>query len=253
MNVYVSLTSIRSNVHVLVESLKSIKNQSVQPDKCYVFLSDEPYLFDQGFKDKNIDDVDLQKILSDDIFVVRWVDNTGPYRKLLPILKEKTNEDCVIITIDDDTVYHPDIIKNYLYAYDEQQCVIAARSHTLKFDKIEHVDYETREKINHKLSLYNFHTGKGGVLYHPKFFQKSIQHIFDSDIYNRCCPYGDDIWFNFHRIANNVKCFIPDCTTFTKDLTTTTGLFNNINRKNNNNTKQMIATIQELKNRGYSI
>ena len=39
------------------------------------------------------------------------------------------------------------------------------------FDKLENFDYRKRVKLQH-LSLYNFLTGKGGILYKPQFFQK---------------------------------------------------------------------------------
>lgn len=251
MNIYISLTSIYDNQQALCDTLFSIQQQSILPTKCYLFLSQEPYLLDKGFKNKNISD-ELTSILKDDLFVVEWVLNTGPFRKLLPLLEQKITEDCIIITIDDDTFYHKDTIKNYLSEYQKYKCVIASRSFALKFDNIEDISYHNRQHTINPY-LYNFHTGKGAVLYHSSFFDKSKKHLFDSEIYQECCPFGDDIWFNFHRIANKVKCFIPDFTSYTKDLTTRFGLYNNINNKQDNNTKYMKLTIKTLQKLGYEI
>ena len=42
-------------------------------------------------------------IIENDIFKVFWGNDIGPYGKLLPLLKKKWKEDCLIITLDDDT------------------------------------------------------------------------------------------------------------------------------------------------------
>lgn len=250
-NLYVSLTSIKGNERSLYHTIKSIANQTVKPDKCFLYLSEEAYMLDSGFKDKKIDD-DLLKLLRASMFEVVWVKNTGPYRKLLPLLQEKIDENCAIIAIDDDTGYAPDMIKNYVEYYKKYKCVIAARSFTMKFNSIEDINYKDRAELN-RLHLYNFHTGKGGVLYCPKFFERTLDNIFNEEIYRECCPHGDDIWFNFHRIANDVKCFIPSEASFESDYTTMLALYRNFNMVNDNNTKQMRKTIKALQNLGYKL
>ena len=49
------------------------------------------------------------------------------YRKLLPLLKDKWNEDCIIITIDDDTIYDTNLIENLVNDYHTNKCVIGNR------------------------------------------------------------------------------------------------------------------------------
>ena len=71
--------------------------------------------------------------------------------------------------------------------------------------------------------------------------------------YKECCPHGDDVWFNFHRIANGVKCFIPSENSFKEDYTTMLALYRNFNMVNDNNTKQMRKTIKTLQSLGYKI
>ena len=96
MHLYVSVTSIKQNQNRLLLTLKSIKTQIIKPSKCFIYLSEEPYLLDKGFKDrilnKNLEDF----INKNNLFEIRWCKNTGPYRKLLPLLKEKYQEDCLI-------------------------------------------------------------------------------------------------------------------------------------------------------------
>ena len=75
-------------------------------------------------------------ILENPIFQIRWVENEGPYRKLIPLLKEKWDEDCVIITIDDDTFYDNKLIENYLNDYEKYNCCISYRGFTFKMEDI---------------------------------------------------------------------------------------------------------------------
>jgi hypothetical protein len=54
MKVYVSLTSIFDNQNILLLTLMSIRNQTVIPDKCFIFLSEDEKFKDKGFPDKKI-------------------------------------------------------------------------------------------------------------------------------------------------------------------------------------------------------
>jgi len=49
MNVYVSLTTVKQNEAIVVETLQSIAAQTQLPDKWFIFLSETPYLLDSGF------------------------------------------------------------------------------------------------------------------------------------------------------------------------------------------------------------
>ena len=70
----------------------------------YLFIR-KPYLLDKGFKDKYINNELKQFIDNNPIFQIKWCENIGPYRKLFYLLKEKWNEDCLILTIDDDIFF----------------------------------------------------------------------------------------------------------------------------------------------------
>jgi predicted O-methyltransferase YrrM len=245
--IYVSLTSIYENQDRLLETLKSIINQSKKPDKIYLYLSEEPYILDDGFKNRIITNEKLLKLLNDNnnFIEIKWVKNIGSYRKLLPLLKDKWNEDCIIITIDDDTVYDNNLIKNMINDYYKENCVIGYRGFTPKLDKFENFDYLIKDtKINRY--LYNFTTGKGGILYKPEFFHKTKDLIFNEKIYLDTCDKQDDIWFYIIRVMNNVDCYIRNENWLTKDISGK-GLFVKFNNHNNNNTIAFRKTIEKLK------
>jgi hypothetical protein len=236
---------------MLLETLKSIISQSKKPDKIYLYLSENPYILDSGFKDKIITNTNLLNFLkiNDKLIEINWEKNIGSYRKLIPLLKKKWNEDCIIITIDDDTVYDNNLIKNLVDDYNKYKCVVGYRGFTPKFDVFKNFNYKTRSKLqNH--SLYNFLTGKGGILYKPDFFHKTKDLIFDEKIYLNTCGKQDDVWFYIIRVMNNVKCFTRVRKWQQKDLSDE-GLYVKFNSINNNNTvcfKKTINTIQKLNN-----
>lgn len=194
--VYLSLTSIFKNQTILLKTLISILNQSVLPEKVFLYLSEEPYMLDSGFKHKMITNEELRIFLEKNkkLINVNWVKNNGSYRKLLPLLKEKCNEDCIIITIDDDTIYNMNLIKNLVNDYHKYKCMVGYRGFTSLFDKFENFNYLSRKQTEN-ISKYNFLTGKGGILYSPFFFHKTEQLIFNESIYLHSCKTQDDIWF----------------------------------------------------------
>lgn len=248
--VYISLTSIFNNQDILIQTLQSIMKQTILPDKIYLYLSEEPYILDTGFKDKKITNSKLLKYINDNSIIdIKWVKNIGSYRKLLPLLKDKWDEDCIIITIDDDTIYDNNLIENLINDYHKHKCVIGYRGFTPSFDKLENFDYLKHLELQH-LSLYNFFTGKGGILYKPQFFHKTHDLIFNDKIYLNTCPTGDDIWFYIVRMLNNVKGYIDNKNWQVKDLTRD-GLFAKFNSKNNLNNKSFENTLKKLKELEY--
>lgn len=248
--VYISITSIFNNQNILLQTLQSIIKQTKKPDKIFLYLSEEPYILDTGFKDKKITDTTLLTFINDNSIIdINWVKNTGSYRKLLPLLKDKWDEDCIIITIDDDNIYHPNLIENLINDYYEKQCVIGYRGFTPLFDKFENFDYLKRDKLQN-ISLYNFPTGKGGILYKPNFFHTTKNLIFNDKLYLNTCDKQDDIWFYIVRILNNINCYICNKPFLIKDITSC-GLFANFNSKNNQNTISFQKTLQKLKELKY--
>jgi hypothetical protein len=249
--VFVSLTSIFQNQEILLKTLLSIKNQTHTHLKCYIYLSEEPYLLDIGFKNKIITNENLKLFLenNNNLFQILWTTNIGPYRKLLPLLKDKWNDDCLIITIDDDTEYHTELIKNLLYFYNIYNCVINFRGFTLKYNN-GYLEYENREKLIN-LNLYNFFTGKGSVLYNPKFFYKTKHLIFNDTLFLNLCKTTDDVWFNLIRICNNINCYVNNTNYMLKDNTCKFGLYNNYNSKKSLNTTNILKTMKKLKELGY--
>lgn len=249
--IYVSLTSIFDNQDRLAYSLQSILNQSKIPDQILVYLSETGFLLDTGFVDKTITNEKLYSILvqNQDKIQIRWVDNIGSYRKLIPLLKEKWEENCIIITVDDDTIYDKDLIKNLVNDYDCHKCVINYRGFTPKFTDLNNFDYLTRDTLKNK-DIFNFATGKGGILYKPEFFYKTKNLVFEESIFLKYCDKCDDVWFYIIRLLNNICCYVKNIKWEQKDISSI-GLFHHFNNHNNHNSTTFQNTIHQLIDLGY--
>jgi SAM-dependent methyltransferase len=246
LSIYVSITSIFKNQHILFQTLQSIISQTLQPAKIFIYLSEKPYILDTGFENKIITNIDLLNLIENNknLIQLNWVKNTGSYRKLLPLLQEKWNENCLIITIDDDVLYNNNLIYNMVNSYEKHKCVIGNRGFTPKLNKLEEFNYMTRDKLTEK-HIYNFVTGKGGILYHPNFFYETKELMFNEEIYMKICDKQDDIWFYFMRIKNNIECCIDSNDYLIKDLPNI-GLYKNFNVKNNKNTDVFLTLLKEI-------
>ena len=207
-NIYISLTSIKSRQKSLIPVLKSCINQSTTPNKITLNLSEEPYLIDEGFKNKILDD-DLNEFIkkNNNLIEINWVKNIGPYRKLLPTLKNKWNENCLIITIDDDNLLKNNLILKHVNLYSIHNCQIGFRGNT--YSKLLPFDYLNKSELIKK-HKYNFLTGLGTILYKPSFFYKSENKIFNYDFIINNIPTTDDLFFYLLKIENNIETFIEN-------------------------------------------
>ena len=256
MNIYISLTSIYQKQKLLLNTLNSIKTQNLLPNKCYIFLSEKPYLLDKGFKDKILQD-NLQNFIdkNSELFEIRWCENIGPYRKLLPLLKEKWNEDCLILTIDDDIIYHPNLINQSVSDYNKYKCCIAYRGFT---PIIENIDFKNLSYVKGNKQilkhLYNFANSGVGTVNHPSFYHKTRDVIFNLEYITDCCKTSDDIWYYLCRILNNIETVLDlkyECYFhFNTSMHNETALcinYNFKNRTNENNLRKTVNKFIELK------
>lgn len=203
-----SITSVKPNQKILTRTLKSILNYKNDLDFVYVNLCEHALRGDHlSFKGKELNE-ELSNIIkqNNDFLKLTWCKDLGPYTKLLPTLSKYKNEDCIIITFDDDTIYHPKLISNYINEFQKKPGILTARGFTLDTSKgWINTDYRRRVEPKNIDSVNNFHTGKGTVLYNPLIF-KEIEGIFDRNTYMRLCPTNDDTWFNFFRINQKIPC-----------------------------------------------
>jgi hypothetical protein len=145
-------------------------------DTIYVYLSENPYLLDRGFK--KVPEW-LTELVDSNKVSVKFVENTGPYRKLLPLLEEKWNSDEIIITVDDDTEYNPKLVETMVDTYEKTGACVGCRVfYVANMTEFILVDSKAAD-------VHNFHTGKGAVLYHPSMFKNKIHPTFPKGVLSK--------------------------------------------------------------------
>lgn len=210
--VYVSLTSIYQKQLHLLATLHSMAAQQHAFDKCVVYLSRHPFLIDTGFPE-GLTEPQLAAFFrqNGDKFQVCWVANTGPYRKLVPLMRQlRGHRKCTIVTIDDDCIYDNCLVDRLVTLHEAHGCCIAERVFTPACrNGLVEFEYSRRVVPPERRALYNFHTGCGGVIYDPAWF---IEKVYDDmiDTALRTIPTADDICFNLLRYKAGIDCLIAD-------------------------------------------
>lgn len=201
MRLIVSLTSTSSRLAILKYTLISILSQSRKPDLITLCLSKTPFLSDKGVKDVPSW---LAEMTITECVEVYWVDNTGPYRKLLPTYLMANNDDW-IVTCDDDVIYAPNWLDSLVkvgLAYPDSIVCGGARKPALNFmNKLQsYVNWPLVNSDIEELDLLPI--GVFGVLYRKGLLDERVMH---STKYQELSPKQDDLWFNLARVSQGTK------------------------------------------------
>jgi len=207
--VYVTLTSIFNRQKSLAITLRSLVEQTLTPDKIYVNLSEEPFKLDEGFKDKEITNEDLRKILDDPLIEVCWVENYGSHRKIIPTLEKVYDEDCIIVTVDDDTEFHPKLLERLVNKHLEtgEQAAMNVLSMDLVGDDLKNYEWDWSCLQLRRYQpgwVFNYSVGHAGVTYEPHWFDK--EDIFNMDKLKFFLT-SDDFTLNYFRIKKGIGCW----------------------------------------------
>ncbi len=181
--IIVSVGLIKARLSNAPKIARDLMSGSMKPNKVIFCISSEPYMLDDGIKRNE---------------VKRWhgasfkiVKNTGPIRRIAPVVKEFWNRpETKIITIDDDRRPSPDMVANlvnYSNKHPNKALSIAGNKLT-GYDNKPHwknkgVIYDTRHhkdvgivlgwKIKQPITVDILNPGVG-MLVKPKFFTPSF-------------------------------------------------------------------------------
>lgn len=196
--VIVSLTSFPAAISFVLPTVKSILAGTVLPDRIVLYLTYAQFGGEEGIPQE------LRDLARENpVFEIRNYDSEiRSYRKLIPALKDFP--EAVIVTIDDDTDYHPDMLASLLRLHERfPDRVLAHRAKRILPDKPYRKWPKLRwyhflgEKI--KISPAIIQTGVGGVLYPPHSLKTDM---LDEALFKSLAPTTDDIWFWAAAVAN---------------------------------------------------
>ena len=141
-------------------------------------------------------------------FAIEYVPNSGPYRKIIPLLDELYAGDPaalwknLIVTADDDTLYPTTWLRGLYAAFCAHACVVGYRGRTMVVEKGKLAPYDTWErKIVRNPSGQNLLTGKDGILYSPLHLHPAVLDIRTA---LAVAPKADDIWLKAHALLARV-------------------------------------------------
>lgn len=198
--VIVSMTSFPEAIPYAMGAVKSLLRSRVKPDRVVLYLT-----FSQ-FGAEGLPPELLRLAEENELFEVRdYPVDIRSYRKLVPALADFP--DSVIVTVDDDVHYHPDMLGELLEMHRRYpDAVIAHRAKRI----IPGLPYKKWRKYRwyHFLGrkLYDrfdtVQTGVGGVLYPPGVLD---MEMIRPELFTRIAPTADDLWFWAAAVAKGHK------------------------------------------------
>ncbi len=193
--VVVSLTSWKPRLGTLPLVLFGLLEQSLRPDKIFVWLTAEDLAMVDG---------SLKERFQAEGVEFRSCDNFGPHKKWLPLVREGWEESFVIC---DDDIFYPENWLGSLVAEDRAEAYVGTRVHRLCLVDTELAGYESWSRDiawNGEASHSNFITGCGGAVVHPGRIGRAFR---DWDRIQALCPKADDIWLKAAHLDAGVPVY----------------------------------------------
>ena len=196
----VSFTSYPARIHAVPKVLESLYAQTMQPNKILFWLAEGQFPNREA---------DLPQQLVDDAaagkFELRWCDDLGSHKKYFYAMQEFPDD--IIVTVDDDIIYHPHTIQTLYRSYLKFPQAVSTIETTLCLfdDDGELLPYSLWPypfvKMIGKPTMQLAAIGKGGVLYPPHLLDA---RVFDKKSMLKLCtsshiPSGDDLWLKMHE------------------------------------------------------
>lgn len=191
----VNLTTTSARLDLCSATIWSLLNQTRVPDKIYLWISKDPYLADKGIKSLPSSITKLQNL--SDIFEINFVDNIGPYRKIIPALKSAAQND-LIVYADDDVIYGDkwlSSLEKHFLDYDKKY-VVASRVRVISKNIFGIRKSYNRYPLHFGNEILNSNfiiTGVGGCILMKRHI--SDQFIQDDSFLN-IAPKADDLWIS---------------------------------------------------------
>lgn len=194
----VNLTTTSERLELCRVALTSLLMQSKIPDKINLWVSRDLYLSDKGIADDEIVNRLVMSLPETNrhLIKIRWTPNTGPYRKLIPALREAGPED-LIVTADDDIFYGENWLASLMSEHEENQgMVVAGRVRRIRYGilgaKTSYMHWGLISESS-VLSKDYIVTFGGGVVLTKAMFRE--QDIYD-DRFIDIAPRADDLWYS---------------------------------------------------------
>ena len=201
--IIISLTTISHRIEAVHSTIASLLCQKFdRPYSVVLFISKDPYLLDEGIGELPNSLVEMQKAHHN--FSIQWVPNTGPYRKIVPLLSYcfEAEIDPIIVSCDDDVIYPDSFLQSMVEAHLMLNSIVAFRGYTMSINEHGFEQYRVWQASEKRFfSVLNIPTGKDGILYRPHYFDRNVT---DERSYKALAPTADDLWLKWHTAKNGI-------------------------------------------------
>lgn len=192
--IIVSLTSYGKRIKTVHFPINCLMHQSVLPDNIVLYLSDE--------EQNNPLTKELNTLVKKGL-IIRYVKDIKAHKKYYYAMNEFPND--IIITIDDDVIYHADLIEELMVSYHKNVFAVhTMRSHRMLVKNRllrRYNDWELESRYTKKPVMDLVSTGVGGVLYPPHILP---EETFELEMIQKLSPYADDIWLKAMELLSDV-------------------------------------------------
>lgn len=202
----VSLTTFPARIKGIRQVIDTIYAQSRTPDLVILWLAEEQFPRKELDLPYSVMELVLKKKL-----VVRWCDDLKPHKKYYYALQEYRDD--LIVTVDDDLLYHPNLLENLYTSYLlHPDAVSAARAHLITMGEDGQVlpyDCWVKEidSCVDQPSMQLLCTGGAGALYPAHLFKPEV---FDKQAILDNCLFADDLWLKFMELLSGIPVVISE-------------------------------------------
>lgn len=202
----VSLTTYPARIKYVRQVLDTIYAQTKQADKVILWLAEEQF----PLKEKALPQELLELVLAQKL-TVRWCPDLKPHKKYFYALQEHPED--LIVTIDDDLLYHPQLLDRLYNSYlRHPKAVSAARAHLITISEGKGIlpyKYWIKEIDAHidEPSMQLLCTGGAGALYPPHIFNSDL---FDKEAIMNTCLFADDLWLKTMELISDVPVVVVE-------------------------------------------
>lgn len=197
----VSMTSHPPRIGGVSPVLSTIFAQTMQPDEVLLYLAKEQ--FPSGEQDLPSE---LKALVNKGRVTIRWCDDLKPHKKYYYAFQDF--KDDLIITVDDDTLYPPEMIETLYNSYQHFPNSVSANSVKLVlFTETDGLlSYRSWPSFFREIpdtpTMQLVAIGCDGVLYPSSLFQSEL--LLDRRAIMDNCPYADDIWLKLYEITAEI-------------------------------------------------
>lgn len=196
-----SLTSYPGRINVVHLAIKSIFLQTVKPDLIVLWLARNQF-------PNGVDNKELKNLVERGL-EIRYIDDYRSYKKYMVALqKQQSNE--LVITFDDDIIYHPHTIENCLKKHNEfPNSIVVSQSLRIAIVDKKIQDYR-KWKVNqiaNSPSYLNMPLTGSGCLYPYGILNEDA---FNWELIKKLAPNTDDLWIMAQSVLSGIRVVAVD-------------------------------------------